>query len=391
MGTKWGFYVIVLSLSAMCYVVNSSVTSGQEIIQPQITNIKADYQDVKKITYVVVFEGDDTLRHVAECWRDTTDDRADSSIPLEAGQIEAQFSDKQWDITYYLRLGAIPLGQTQPSIWSNFAEARAMLSLKPIPVSVGGVMGTPGWIISSIIGGIFVISLVLLAKKGHRQLRMKEVFSSDYWLESSLIERIVKHWLKFKDSTHLSDEMDPGVLDVDELQQKDFDEKTLEINGRHTGREHLENAMVFCRKEDTPTTSILLAGLKNHWNNYGKDIASQEIDRDFEKTILREKAALQGRTLDWLWVFAGISPLLGLLGTVIGLFTTFRKLPQVSGMPTNVILKSITSGIGTAIITTIVGLIAGILIYGMYQLVKSRIDEIFDKWEKLYIDITSQI
>jgi len=63
------------------------------------------------------------------------------------------------------------------------------------------------------------------------------------------------------------------------------------------------------------------------------------------------------RRLDWLSLIATLGPLLGLLGTVVGIVLVFGKVAVSEGLATP---HDLAGGIGTALYTTLFGLIVGV-------------------------------
>lgn len=94
---------------------------------------------------------------------------------------------------------------------------------------------------------------------------------------------------------------------------------------------------------------LLLAAVRNV--QYGKDVVEQSL----EEVLMRLQPKLD-RLLSMIWITASTAPLLGLLGTVTGIITTFKLLTIFgSGDP-----KALGGGISEALITTEFGLIVAI-------------------------------
>jgi len=111
-------------------------------------------------------------------------------------------------------------------------------------------------------------------------------------------------------------------------------------------------------------------------NALGRILAVYESNRsvDFEtlelkldEAILREAPALERRQ-GWIKVLAAVAPLLGLLGTVVGMINTFQAITLFgTGDP-----KLMAGGISTALVTTVLGLIVAIPLVLLHSLVASR-------------------
>ncbi len=76
---------------------------------------------------------------------------------------------------------------------------------------------------------------------------------------------------------------------------------------------------------------------------------------------------------------SGGAPMLGFLGTVLGMVKTFYNMAQTSGG--TIELSALSEGMYTAMVTTIGGLIVGILAYFAYNYLVSRIDSVVRKLE----------
>ena len=79
-----------------------------------------------------------------------------------------------------------------------------------------------------------------------------------------------------------------------------------------------------------------------------------------------------------LATIAGGAPMLGFLGTVIGMVEAFYDMANAGN---NVDITVLSDGIYTAMITTVAGLIVGILAYFAYNFLVSRLDSVVQKME----------
>ena len=70
---------------------------------------------------------------------------------------------------------------------------------------------------------------------------------------------------------------------------------------------------------------------------------------------------------------AGVAPMLGFLGTVVGMVIAFHSM---SADPNNLNISTLSSGIYTAMITTVAGLIVGILANIFYNLLLSKMSHV---------------
>ena len=116
-------------------------------------------------------------------------------------------------------------------------------------------------------------------------------------------------------------------------------------------REHkIPEATTLCKRHDSTMTRLVLVTLLN------ADRPKAEIKELIEDHGRQEVPFLE-RYLTMLGTIASISPLLGLLGTVVGLLRVFDAISQEGGVTNAAILSS---GIQNALITTVAGLCVAI-------------------------------
>ena len=127
--------------------------------------------------------------------------------------------------------------------------------------------------------------------------------------------------------------------------QPELVSKTL----RRLERGDREGARELSEKGKTPTQRVVLAGIE------ALDEPEEEREAAMESALLAEAPRLE-RSLSLLGALAAVSPLLGLLGTVSGMITTFNTI-SATGMGNP---KLMSGGISEALITTELGLIVAI-------------------------------
>ncbi len=88
-----------------------------------------------------------------------------------------------------------------------------------------------------------------------------------------------------------------------------------------------------------------------------------------------------------LEVIASISPLLGLLGTVMGMYEVFGRISQVGSNEIN----SLSGGIAQALVTTIVGMIVAIPSYVAYSYFARRVDDRVLEMERLAVGLMLRV
>ncbi|ABA88751.2 biopolymer transport membrane proton channel, TolQ-related protein [Syntrophotalea carbinolica DSM 2380] len=133
----------------------------------------------------------------------------------------------------------------------------------------------------------------------------------------------------------------------------------------------IDEAIVVCQRSDTPLARILLAALRAHGRT------RDQIKTVVEETGSRESAPLE-RYLGLLGTIATISPLLGLLGTVLGMIRAFTVI-ATAGMGTP---ETLGGGISEALITTASGLAVAIPTILLHKYLTSRLDLMVLKMEE---------
>jgi biopolymer transport protein ExbB len=118
-------------------------------------------------------------------------------------------------------------------------------------------------------------------------------------------------------------------------------------------------------KSKTPKTNNALGRImKVYTDNPDSDIETMELKMD--EAILRETAPLESG-LSFIKVMYVIAPLLGLLGTVVGMIATFQMITIAgTGDP-----KSMAGGISQALVTTVLGLVVAIPLTILHSLLQS--------------------
>lgn len=135
-------------------------------------------------------------------------------------------------------------------------------------------------------------------------------------------------------------------------------------------------AIGYCKAHDTPIARILQRGLER----LGRPIG--EIREAVQAAGKHETYELEKRT-DLLASAAAIAPLLGFLGTVLGMITAFQ---QIQAMEGNVNPSLLASGIWEALVTTAAGLTVGIIALFAYNFLLNRISRSVNEMERVATD-----
>jgi biopolymer transport protein ExbB len=132
----------------------------------------------------------------------------------------------------------------------------------------------------------------------------------------------------------------------------------------HDGK--IESAMALCRSTDTPSARMVEKGI----SRLGRPL--QDISTAIENVGKLEISKLE-KSFPTLATITGAEPMLGFLGTVIGMVQSFYNMEQAGN---NIDVSMMSGGIYTALITTVAGLIVGILGYFAYNTLVVRVERV---------------
>jgi len=133
-------------------------------------------------------------------------------------------------------------------------------------------------------------------------------------------------------------------------------------------------AKQVCASTDNPMARMVEKGI----SRIGKDM--KDIATSIENVAKLEVYRLEAR-LSVLATIAGAAPMLGFLGTVIGMMTTFSNMRK-----NGVEIQNLSGGIMEAMVTTVGGLIVGIIAYVAYNYLVSKVDKVIQKMERTAIE-----
>ncbi|MBI1307545.1 MAG: MotA/TolQ/ExbB proton channel family protein [Bacteroidetes bacterium] len=142
----------------------------------------------------------------------------------------------------------------------------------------------------------------------------------------------------------------------------------------------IESAKDVCRNTRGPIASIFYQGL---------DRADEGIDM-VEKSVISYGGVQMGqleRGLVWISLFIALAPMLGFLGTVIGMIDAFDAIENAGDISPAIVAK----GIKVALLTTVAGLIVAIILQIFYNLLVSKIDAIVNNMEDSSIKLVDML
>jgi biopolymer transport protein ExbB len=151
----------------------------------------------------------------------------------------------------------------------------------------------------------------------------------------------------------------------------DFMEKLRD----YIGQGSFESARNLCQQSDTPMARMLDKGI----SRIGKDL--KDISVSIENIGKLEIYNLE-KNLSSLATVSGAAPMVGFLGTVIGMVNVFLDMEQAG----TVRVEDISSGTKQAMITTIVGLIVGIIAFMAYNHLVSKVSKVVHQMEATSIE-----
>ncbi len=132
----------------------------------------------------------------------------------------------------------------------------------------------------------------------------------------------------------------------------------------------VEAAKEVCKNTRGPIASIYWQGLDRY--NQGLDAV--------EKAVVSYGSVQTGRMesgLSWIGLFIALSPMLGFMGTVVGMIAAFDAI-QAAG---DISPTLVAGGIKVALLTTLMGLIAAVILQLFYNYIVSKIDSLVNDME----------
>jgi biopolymer transport protein ExbB len=142
----------------------------------------------------------------------------------------------------------------------------------------------------------------------------------------------------------------------------------------HEGK--VDAARALCKSTDLPTARMIEKGIAR----IGKPL--NDISASIENVGKLEIYKLE-KSLATLATVAGAAPMIGFLGTVIGMIVTFHEM-KISG--NGVEISQLSGGIMQAMVTTVAGLVVGILAYIGYNLLVAKVEKVVYKLEVTTIE-----
>ena len=134
----------------------------------------------------------------------------------------------------------------------------------------------------------------------------------------------------------------------------------------------IDSAKMLCAQTNSPVARLIEKGI----SRIGKPL--EDINTAIENAGKLEVYKLE-KNVSMLATISGAGPMTGFLGTVVGMVISFQKMAE-SGS-NKVEMSSLSEGIYTAMMTTVVGLIVGIIAYVGYNHLVTKTDKIVNQME----------
>lgn len=138
----------------------------------------------------------------------------------------------------------------------------------------------------------------------------------------------------------------------------------------------VESAKELCRNTKGPVASIFYQGL---------DRVDEGVE-NAEKAVVAYGGVQMGqleKNVSWISLFIALAPMLGFMGTVIGMIQAFDKIEAAGDMQPSLV----AGGIKVALLTTVFGLIVAIILQIFYNYIVAKIDSIVNDMEDASITL----
>jgi biopolymer transport protein ExbB len=129
---------------------------------------------------------------------------------------------------------------------------------------------------------------------------------------------------------------------------------------------NIKSAITLCKSSDTPVSRMIEKGI----GRIGRPL--NDINAAIENVGKLEVYKLE-KNLATLATVAGAAPMIGFLGTVIGMIRAFYDMSMAGN---NIDVGLLSNGIYTAMVTTVAGLVVGILAYLAYNTLVAKVEKV---------------
>jgi biopolymer transport protein ExbB len=164
------------------------------------------------------------------------------------------------------------------------------------------------------------------------------------------------------------------------MAQTNTDKLLSGVEDALSGSGGIESAKEYCRNTKGPVASIFFQGL-------------ERSDRGLamvEKSVMQYGGVQIGQLekgLSWISLFIALAPMLGFMGTVIGMIAAFDAIAASN----NISPAIVATGIQVALITTVSGLIVAIILQVFYNYILSKVDSITNDMQDASIKLIDML
>ncbi len=149
------------------------------------------------------------------------------------------------------------------------------------------------------------------------------------------------------------------------------DESFLKSIKNFVEQKDIQAAKTLCKNTDNPVSRMIEKGIDRI------DKPMTDISAAIENQGKLEVYKMENNLAN-LATVAGAAPMIGFLGTVIGMIVAFHEMASAGG---NIDVEMLSKGIYTAMVTTVGGLIVGIIAYIAYNFLVSKVDKVIFQLE----------
>ncbi len=142
----------------------------------------------------------------------------------------------------------------------------------------------------------------------------------------------------------------------------------------------IDEAKEVCRNTKGPIASIFYQGLDR--SGEGVEVV--------EKSVISYGGVQMGlleKGLSWIQLFIALAPMLGFMGTVLGMIDAFDSIAAAN----NISPKIVADGIQKALITTVSGLMVAIILQLFYNYIVSKVDSLVNDMESASISLVDML
>jgi biopolymer transport protein ExbB len=151
------------------------------------------------------------------------------------------------------------------------------------------------------------------------------------------------------------------------------DESFLKSIKNFVEQKDIQAAKTLCKNTDNPVSRMIEKGIDRI------DKPMTDISAAIENQGKLEVYKMENNLAN-LATIAGAAPMIGFLGTVIGMIVAFHEMASAGG---NIDVEMLSKGIYTAMVTTVGGLVVGIIAYIAYNFLVSKIDKVIFQLEAM--------